>query len=179
MAENDFQSPDGVFHIKARRHEITRELLEIKEATAIETDRLYDHLTPCLCTASRTLLRWDRRDLAGAARVSHSTIQRYEKEGAGTEKIIWKIEQALEKAGIQFIDNGVRLRRPHEPNDTSLGLELRRRAAALAERHTPRPDLDYCFLTVCTAYELAVRAGYGAPLEAVDQLIEAEAIFAI
>jgi predicted transcriptional regulator len=69
--------------------------------------------------AARTLLGWSQEELASAADVSLPTIKRLEAvEGwlGGRETTAQKIREALEKAGIQFIDEngggqGVRLRK--------------------------------------------------------------------
>jgi predicted transcriptional regulator len=70
--------------------------------------------------ASRALLAWSQEDLAEAADVSLPTIKRLEandgpvggRSGTGA-----KIQIALERAGVEFIDEdgggpGVRLRKP-------------------------------------------------------------------
>jgi DNA-binding XRE family transcriptional regulator len=60
--------------------------------------------------AARSLLGWSQEDLAAASTVSISTIKLLEsKEGAlgGGPETRAKILVALEKAGIQFPDNGL------------------------------------------------------------------------
>ena len=69
--------------------------------------------------AARALIGWSQEELALAADVSLPTIKRLEAaEGllAGRETTAHKIRSALEKAGIEFIDEngggpGVRLRK--------------------------------------------------------------------
>ena len=71
--------------------------------------------------AARALLAWSQEQLAEAADVSIPTIKRLEandgplggRSGTGV-----KIQTALERAGVEFIDEngggpGVRLRKPH------------------------------------------------------------------
>ncbi len=70
--------------------------------------------------AARSLLTWDQKDLAEASGVSLPTIKRMEAsdgEVRGTASNVWKVQRALEGAGIIFIDEngggpGVRLRKP-------------------------------------------------------------------
>ena len=70
--------------------------------------------------AGRALLGWSQSDLAWASGVSEPTIARLESvdgELGGREATVQKIRAALEKGGIQFIEEngggpGVRLRKP-------------------------------------------------------------------
>ena len=70
--------------------------------------------------AARSLLGWKQKDLAKAAGVGIATIQRIEKidgPAGGNYSTVFKIQAALEKAGIEFTDDegagiGVRLNRP-------------------------------------------------------------------
>ena len=70
--------------------------------------------------AARALLGWSQEDLASAANVSVPTIKRLEAQDGplgGRTETGNKIEAALEKAGIDFIDEngggaGVRLKKP-------------------------------------------------------------------
>jgi predicted transcriptional regulator len=72
--------------------------------------------------AGRALLGWSQSDLAVESGVSEPTIARLESidgELGGREATAERIRAALEKAGIQFIDEngggaGVRLRRPRD-----------------------------------------------------------------
>ena len=73
--------------------------------------------------AGRALLGWSQSDLASASEVSEPTIARLESvdgELGGREATVQKIRAALEKGGIQFIEEngggpGVRLRKPPKP----------------------------------------------------------------
>ena len=66
------------------------------------------------------LLRWEQKDLAKASGVSLPSIKRLETqpgELGAQRRTIEAIVQALEKAGVEFIDEnggglGVRLRKP-------------------------------------------------------------------
>lgn len=68
--------------------------------------------------AGRALIGWDQKDLAAAAHLSLPTIKRMETSGGevrGTARNVWKIQRALENAGVEFIDEngggpGVRLK---------------------------------------------------------------------
>jgi transcriptional regulator with XRE-family HTH domain len=70
--------------------------------------------------AARALLRWSAADLADASAVGANTIRRAEAEDGITSMTAANqraIRQALENAGVQFIDEngggpGVRLRKP-------------------------------------------------------------------
>ena len=73
--------------------------------------------------AARALIGWSQEELAANAEVSLPTIKRLEAaEGllAGRQTTVHKIQTALEKAGIEFIDEnggglGVRLRKRQRP----------------------------------------------------------------
>lgn len=66
--------------------------------------------------AARALLGWEQRDLAEAAGVAIGTVRRMEGiEGPvrGQHETVRKVQQALEAAGIEFLNHGapgVRLR---------------------------------------------------------------------
>ena len=70
--------------------------------------------------AARVFVSWEQKDLAEAAELALGTIKRMEmSEGIvrGTAKNVWKVQRALEDAGVIFIDEngggpGVRLREP-------------------------------------------------------------------
>jgi predicted transcriptional regulator len=74
--------------------------------------------------ASRALLAWSQEDLAEAAGVSIPTIKRLEANDGpvgGRIDTGTKIQTALERAGVEFIDEngggpGVRLRKPVRGN---------------------------------------------------------------
>jgi len=73
--------------------------------------------------AARSLIGWSQEELASAANVSLPTIKRLEAvEGflGGRQTTAEKIQAALEKAGVEFIDEngggpGVRLRKRSRP----------------------------------------------------------------
>ena len=71
--------------------------------------------------AARALLGWRQEQLAQAAGIGLATVQRIEQSPGmvrGNFSTVVKIQQALEQAGIRFIDNdesdgiGVRLQKP-------------------------------------------------------------------
>ena len=70
--------------------------------------------------AARTLIDWEQRHLANATGLAIGTIRRMEASDGpvrGNAGNVWKIQHALEEAGVIFIDeNGggssVRLRQP-------------------------------------------------------------------
>lgn len=68
--------------------------------------------------AARALLDWSQQELAHKAQVSVGTVKNLEASKGpvhGRTDTVDKIVAALEKAGIEFFDNGepgVRLRRP-------------------------------------------------------------------
>lgn len=69
---------------------------------------------------ARGILGWSQRDLSEASGTSLSTVKRMEASSGlvrGISENVWKIQHALEQAGIVFIDEngggrGVRLRLP-------------------------------------------------------------------
>jgi transcriptional regulator with XRE-family HTH domain len=70
--------------------------------------------------AARALLGWNQVELAEAASVGVATLRRLEAAGTqlrGSVEVVWKIQLALEKAGVEFIaaddhkGPGVRLKR--------------------------------------------------------------------
>ena len=72
--------------------------------------------------AARSLLGWSQNELANASGVAIATIKRME-GGRGLAKTaaenVWKVQQALEDAGVIFIDEdeegpGVRLRKSRD-----------------------------------------------------------------
>ena len=68
--------------------------------------------------AARVLVGWEQKDLAEATGLAIGTIRRMEASDGtvrGTAENVWKVQRALEEAGIIFIDEngggpGVRLR---------------------------------------------------------------------
>ena len=78
-------------------------------------------IRPVQILAARSLLGLSQTDLAKRASIGLATLQRMEtggREVRGSAKTIWKLEKALEAAGVMFIDQdeahgpGVRLRKP-------------------------------------------------------------------
>ncbi len=70
--------------------------------------------------AARALLRLNQSDLAHRADVSLATLRRVERgaEKAGASpRAAQSIQQALETAGAEFIDNGVRCKRRRTPEE--------------------------------------------------------------
>jgi transcriptional regulator with XRE-family HTH domain len=73
--------------------------------------------------AARALLGWSQADLAAASGVSEPTIARLESvdgDIGGRERTAERLRQAIEAAGVVFIDNngggpGVRLRKRQRP----------------------------------------------------------------
>lgn len=56
--------------------------------------------------AARALLGWSQLELAEAASIGVATVRRLESsrgEMRGSVGTVWKIERALERAGIEFI----------------------------------------------------------------------------
>ena len=56
--------------------------------------------------AARALLGWNQHELAEAASVGIATLRRLEAAGTrirGTVEVVWKIQTALERAGVEFI----------------------------------------------------------------------------
>ncbi len=76
-------------------------------------------ITVAQMRAARGLLGWNQARLAEASGLAVSTIKRMEGSERllrGTAENVWKVRQALEEAGIIFIDEdeegpGVRLRK--------------------------------------------------------------------
>ncbi len=71
---------------------------------------------------ARGILGWSQTDLSKASGLALSTVKRMEAGSGpvrGISENVWKIQHALERAGIVFIDengggSGVRLRQPTE-----------------------------------------------------------------
>jgi transcriptional regulator with XRE-family HTH domain len=77
-----------------------------------------DALTPAQCRAARGLIELTQSELADGARLGLSTIVDFERSRRQiSEDAIGAIRRALEKFGVEFIDEngggaGVRLRKP-------------------------------------------------------------------
>ena len=77
-------------------------------------------ITTAQLRGARGLIGWTQSDLAAASGLALSTIKRMEHtEGPvrGISENVWKVQRALEEAGITFIDEngggpGVRLKKP-------------------------------------------------------------------
>jgi DNA-binding XRE family transcriptional regulator len=70
-------------------------------------------ISPAQCRAARALLNWNQKTLADKTGVALKTVRAFE---TGRTKPLGvtraAIKQALEKAGVEFLDgDGVRLRR--------------------------------------------------------------------
>jgi transcriptional regulator with XRE-family HTH domain len=59
------------------------------------------------CRAARALLDWTLQDLARESGVAVDTIRRLEKGETLHERTNWALREALQKAGITFLDNGL------------------------------------------------------------------------
>ncbi len=78
-------------------------------------------ITVAQLRAARGLVGWSQTRLADASGLALSTIKRMEGSDGplrGTAENVWKVQQALEDAGVIFIDAdeegpGVRLRGDH------------------------------------------------------------------
>lgn len=73
----------------------------------------FNHFTGRQVAAARALLGLGQVELAAAAKISAPTLRRVEaSEGipSGMTNNLAAIRAALEAAGVEFIDNGVRLR---------------------------------------------------------------------
>lgn len=73
-------------------------------------------ILPVQCRMARAALGLGVRDLAAAAKVSPDTVARFERGDELMERTIAALQQALESAGVTFIDEngggpGVRLSR--------------------------------------------------------------------
>jgi transcriptional regulator with XRE-family HTH domain len=82
--------------------------------------------------AARALLGWSQLDLAKAASIGVATVRRIEGPGAdlrGSVAVAWKIQTALESAGVEFI-----------PADETKGpgVRLQHRTTKRAERAPAR-----------------------------------------
>lgn len=76
-------------------------------------------LTPAQVRAARALLRWSQSDLSERSGVHVNPIKAFESErSAPVWTTLSKLERALKKAGVEFIDDsdgkgaGVRFREP-------------------------------------------------------------------
>jgi len=68
-------------------------------------------ILPYQCRAARALLDWSQADLIKASQVGRSTLAKFESEySVPNRRLLLDIEAALEEAGVEFIEGGVRLR---------------------------------------------------------------------
>ena len=77
---------------------------------------MFKVLLPVQWRMARTALDWGVRDLAAEANVSPNTVARLERGEDAREETIQRIRRALERAGIEFIEEngggaGVRLKK--------------------------------------------------------------------
>jgi len=85
--------------------------------------------------AARALLGLDQQELSKLADVGISTLKRIElsTEVTGSARSLWRIQSALEKAGVEFISAdeamgpGVRLKRVHRGSGSDRGEVQRKR----------------------------------------------------
>jgi len=76
-------------------------------------------MKPIQLKMARTALGWGVRELAKKAGVTANTVTRIENGADAKQSTIEKLQQALEGAGVEFIDEngggpGVRLRKRHQ-----------------------------------------------------------------
>ena len=99
-------------------------------------------ITPEQIRAARALLRMDQEELARRANVSVVTVRRSEAPGGlgqvglGTAE---EIRRALEAAGAEFVERGVRRRKLDEAEAAALRHDLHAIAMRSAERQVRLP----------------------------------------
>ena len=103
-------------------------------------------ITPEQIRAARTLLRLDQSTLAHDAGISVITLRRLEGD-AGLSKVapatVDEVRKALERAGAEFTDRGVRRSAPPPEALQSIKHEIDRivaRGAAVAAKYPPMTD---------------------------------------
>ena len=67
-------------------------------------------ISPQQVRAARSLIGFHQGELAKRAALSINTVFAYERHGCVSAKTKERITSALERLGIEFIENGVRLR---------------------------------------------------------------------
>jgi predicted transcriptional regulator len=96
--------------------------------------------------AARALLRIEQGELARRARVSVATLRRVEAENgtaAATPSTIGSIQSALESAGAEFIEGGVRRRRVRSAAEReALIRDIMKIARRSARRPADNPDFS-------------------------------------
>ena len=105
-------------------------------------------ITPEQIRAARALLRVDQVSLARDAGISVVTLRRLE-EQHGLSKVapatVDQVRRALEKAGAEFIDRGVRRGGPTSEDIQAIKQDIDRivaRGAASMAKHSPLTDDD-------------------------------------
>ncbi len=101
-------------------------------------------ISPEQIRAARALLRLEQDELARRAHVSVVTIRRLEaaqRPGRVTPATMEGVRQALEQAGAEFIEGGVRRRPSARRDPTALFEELRAISLRSAERLRGREQL--------------------------------------
>ena len=105
-------------------------------------------ITPEQIRAARALLRLEQDDLARRAKVSVVTVRRLEAPN-GLSKVTWgtvdEVQRALEAAGAEFIDRGVRRRqKTREEMEARFqeGLAIAKRSAARLKDAPPFTEDD-------------------------------------
>ena len=79
-------------------------------------------ITAAQIRAARALLRLAQSDLAQRAGVSLATLRRVERgaeKARASTRAVMSIQHALETAGAEFIDNGVRCKRRRTPEEVA------------------------------------------------------------
>jgi len=97
--------------------------------------------------AARALLRLDQTDVARRAAVSPVTIRRLESSDGLVRvaaETVAEVRRALEAAGAEFIDNGVRRRAAMPADDALLAdlIDISRRSAAHLKGQAPLTDTE-------------------------------------
>lgn len=68
-------------------------------------------IVPSQCRMARAALNWTVKDLAERARVGEATIARFERSTVHPiPATLAAVQRALEAAGVEFIERGVRLK---------------------------------------------------------------------
>jgi transcriptional regulator with XRE-family HTH domain len=99
-------------------------------------------ITPDQIRAARALLRMDQEELARRADVSVVTVRRLEApEGLGkvAPGTVDEIQRALEAAGAEFVDRGVRRRQLDDQEAAALRRDLHEIAMRSAARQARLP----------------------------------------
>jgi len=105
-------------------------------------------ITPEQIRAARALLRMEQEELARRAHVSTVTVRRLEApDGMGkvAPGTVDEVRRTLEQAGAEFVDRGVRRRKPTEAEIDDLvrtGMEIAKRSAELLKGAPPFTEDD-------------------------------------